>query len=103
MTPSCSPAAARARPHSGGLLLYARRMFGLSRKSLKPDTDYAQADVELRGARDQALAGDWAAARRLIEATGRDWELRARRLSVLGIAAGHSPQWLDAWEAAVPG
>ncbi|MCM0676489.1 hypothetical protein NCC78_17620 [Micromonospora phytophila] len=77
-------------------------MFGLFRKPPNPDTDYGQADLELRMVRDRALAGDWTAARDLIEATGRDWELRGRRLSVLGGAAGQSPQWLDAWEAAVP-
>jgi hypothetical protein len=77
-------------------------MFGLFRKPPKPDTDHGQADLELRAARDRALAGDWAAARNLIEATGRDWELRGRRLSVLGGAAGQSSQWLDAWEAALP-
>ncbi|MEV4538715.1 hypothetical protein AB0J82_33540 [Asanoa sp. NPDC049518] len=73
------------------------------RKAPRPDTDYGQADLELRSVRDRALAGDWAAARDLIGATGRDWELRGRRLAVLGVAAGHSPQWLDAWEAAAPG
>jgi hypothetical protein len=78
------------------------RVFGLFRKPPAPDTDYGQADLELRAVRDRALAGDWVAARNLIEATGRDWELRDRRLSVLGIAAGHAPQWLEAWEAAVP-
>ncbi|GAA3755196.1 hypothetical protein GCM10022225_44940 [Plantactinospora mayteni] len=56
----------------------------------------------MRTARDRALAGDWAAARNLIEATGRDWELRGRRLSVLGTAAGQSPHWLDAWAAGAP-
>lgn len=82
--------------------LYHRRMFGLFRKPPVPDTDYSQADLELRAVRDRALAGDWAAARELIEVTGRDWELRDRRLTVLAIAAGQTPQWLDAWEAAVP-
>ncbi len=77
-------------------------MFGLLRKQPQLDTDYGQADLELRSARDRAFAGDWAAARDLIEATGRDWELRGRRLSVLGSAAGQSPDWLDKWEAAVP-
>ncbi|GAA1406973.1 hypothetical protein [Catellatospora coxensis] len=77
-------------------------MFGLFRKPPTPDTDYAQADLELRAARDRAIAGDWAAVRHLMDATGRDWELRSRRLSVLGSAAGRSPRWLDAWEAAVP-
>jgi hypothetical protein len=81
---------------------YDRRMFGLFRKPPTPDTDNAQADLELRAARDRALAGDWAAAHYLIEATGRDWELRGRRLYVLGSAAAQSPRWLDAWEAAVP-
>lgn len=77
-------------------------MFRLFRKPPQPDTDYGQADLELRTVRDRALAGDWVAARILIGATGRDWELRGRRLSILGIAAGYSPQWLDAWDAAVP-
>lgn len=77
-------------------------MFGLLRRPPKPDTDFAQADLELRAVRDRALAGDWAASRDLIESTGRDWELRGRRLWVLGSAAGQSPQWLDAWEAATP-
>ncbi|WP_194821082.1 hypothetical protein [Micromonospora sp. S-DT3-3-22] len=77
-------------------------MFGLFRKPPRPDTDFGQADLELRRVRDRALDGDWAAAGRLIDATGRDWELRGRRLAVLGIAAGQSPHWLDAWEAAVP-
>jgi hypothetical protein len=77
-------------------------MFGLFRKPPAPDTDYGQADLALRTARDRAIAGDWAAARDLIDATGQDWELRGRRLSVLGVAAGRSAQWLDAWEATVP-
>jgi hypothetical protein len=77
-------------------------MVGFFRKPPKPDIDYGQADLELRKVRDRALAGDWVAARDLIEASGRDWELRGRRLSVLGSAAGQSPQWLDSWEAAVP-
>lgn len=77
-------------------------MFGLFRRPPTPDTDYGQADLELRAARDRALAGDWTAARDLIVATGRDWELRGRRLSILGGAAGEAPHWLDAWEAAAP-
>ncbi|GIF74469.1 hypothetical protein [Asanoa siamensis] len=77
-------------------------MFGLLRRMPKPDLDYSQADVELRAVRDRVLGGDWAAARDLIAVTGRDWELRDRRLWVLGKAAGHQPQWLDAWEAAAP-
>jgi hypothetical protein len=78
-------------------------VFGLFRRPPKPDHDYAQADYALRVARDRAVdQGDWTAVRDLIDATGRDWELRGRRLSVLGIAAGHAGQWLDTWEAAAP-
>ncbi|SNT64560.1 hypothetical protein SAMN05421812_117100 [Asanoa hainanensis] len=76
-------------------------MFGLFRR-LRVDADYSQADLELRAARDRALAGDWVAAGNLLGATGRDWELRGRRIAVLGIAAGHSPRWLDQWEATLP-
>ncbi|GIF03399.1 hypothetical protein [Actinoplanes siamensis] len=78
-------------------------MFERFRKPFTPDTDYAQADLQLRGARDRATAGDWTAAPHLLHATGRDWELRSRRLAVLGIAAGHAPHWVHAWEAAMPG
>ncbi|WIM92580.1 hypothetical protein ACTOB_004528 [Actinoplanes oblitus] len=78
-------------------------MFERFRKPFTPDTDYAQADLQLRAARDRAVAGDWTAALHLLHATGRDWELRSRRLAVLGIAAGHAPYWVDAWEAAMPG
>lgn len=77
-------------------------MFQLFRKSFTPDTDPAQADQQLREARDRAVAGDWAAAMHLLDATGRDWELRSQRLTVLGIAAGSAPQWVDAWAAATP-
>jgi hypothetical protein len=77
-------------------------MFERFRKPFTPDTDYAQADLQLRGARDGAMAGDWTGALHLLQTTGRDWELRSRRLAVLGIAAGHAPQWVDAWEAAMP-
>ncbi|MFI1994765.1 hypothetical protein [Actinoplanes sp. NPDC020271] len=77
-------------------------MLGLFRKANAPDTDPAEADLELRAARDRALAGDWTAVHRLIAATGRDWEVRARRLSVLAAAAAQDPRWLLAWEAAVP-
>ncbi|NMO57542.1 hypothetical protein HH310_41050 [Actinoplanes sp. TBRC 11911] len=73
-----------------------------SRKPAAPDTDLAQADLEARDARDRARAGDWAAARDLIVAAGDDWELRGRRLAVLGDAVADSPQWLDVWEAATP-
>ncbi|WP_326557834.1 hypothetical protein [Micromonospora sp. NBC_01796] len=77
-------------------------MFGLFRKPPTPDTDYGQADLELRSARDRALAGDWAAGRDLIRSTGKDWELRGRRLAVLSSAVAESSQWLDAWEATAP-
>ncbi|MFF5077038.1 hypothetical protein ACFY36_08300 [Actinoplanes sp. NPDC000266] len=40
--------------------------------------------MRLRQARDRAMDGDWAAA----------VQLRSRRLAVLGIAAGHVPQWV---------
>lgn len=73
-----------------------------SRKPIAPDTDLAQADLELRRARDRARAGDWAAARDLMAASGQDWELRGRRLAALSDAAADSPQWLGAWEAAAP-
>ncbi|MEU8238157.1 hypothetical protein AB0C07_07930 [Actinoplanes missouriensis] len=78
-------------------------MFGRFRRTFTPDTDYAQADLQLRDARDRAASGDWNAASQLMHATGRDWELRSRRLAVLGIAAGHTPRWVDAWETAIPG
>jgi hypothetical protein len=65
--------------------------------------DYSQADLELRAARDAATdRGDWQAARDIILAAGRDWELRTRRIAVLSIAASQSNGWLDAWNAAVP-
>ncbi|BCJ47379.1 hypothetical protein GCM10010168_17370 [Actinoplanes ianthinogenes] len=78
-------------------------MFERFRKPFTPDYDHAQADLQLRSARDRATAGDWTAALYLLQTTGRDWELRSRRLAVLGIAAGHAPHWVDAWEAAIPG
>jgi hypothetical protein len=77
-------------------------MLGLFRKANAPDTDPAEADLELRAARDRALAGDWTAVHRLTEAAGRDRELRARRLSVLAATAARDPRWLLAWEAAMP-
>jgi len=77
-------------------------MFERFRKPFTPDTDPAQADLQLRDARDQAVAGDRTAVMRLLQDTGRDWELRSQRLAVLGIAAGHAPRWVDAWEAAMP-
>lgn len=58
------------------------------------DLDLAQADHGLRVARDLAVAGDWAAGRDVVKAAGRDWELRGRRIVVLGAATG---DWLDAW------
>jgi hypothetical protein len=77
-------------------------MLGLFRKPPTPDTNYAQADLELREVRIRALTGDWWAVRDLFGATGRDWELRGRRLSVLGAAAAESPQWLASWAAVAP-
>ncbi|GAA2710398.1 hypothetical protein [Actinoplanes palleronii] len=78
-------------------------MFGRSRKPFLPDLDPGQADLYMRNARDRALRGDWPAALHLLQSTGRDWELRSRRLAVLGIAAGHHPHWVHTWEATVPG
>ena len=78
-------------------------MFGLFRQPPVLDTDPGQADLELRAARDRAVGGDWTAARDLLGRTGRDWELRGRRLAVLGVAAARSPLWLDLWESAAPG
>lgn len=77
-------------------------MFGRFREPPALDTDLGQADLELRAARDRAVDGDWTAARDLLAATGRDWELRGRRLTVLAAAAARSPMWLDLWESAVP-
>lgn len=77
-------------------------MFERFRRRFTPDRDHAQADRQLRDARDRAMAGDWAAAAHLLHTTGSDWELRSVRLAVLGIAAGHAPQWVDAWEARTP-
>ncbi|WP_436533609.1 hypothetical protein [Actinoplanes sp. HUAS TT8] len=79
-------------------------MLALFRKAAAaPDTDPAGADLELRAARDRALAGDWTPVHRLIAASGRDWELRAHRFAVLATAAAQDPRWLLAWEAAMPG
>ncbi|MFC7480371.1 class I SAM-dependent methyltransferase [Luedemannella flava] len=80
-----------AGPGRRGDRFYDRRMLGLFRRPPAPDQDFAQADLELRRARDRALSGDWLAARELLAATGRDWELRGRRLAALGDAAEDSP------------
>src|SRR5689334_4722568 len=80
-----------------------RRLFGRTPVLPEPDTDRAYDDLDLRAAREQAVAGDWAAAKAVIDAAGPDWELRARRIMVLAEAAPESaPQWLDAWLAAEP-
>jgi hypothetical protein len=78
-----------------------RRLFGRG-PNVVPDRDVAMADLDLRAARGRALAGDWRAARDVVEAAGTDWELRGRRLPVLATAAMSSGQWLDAWVAEMP-
>jgi hypothetical protein len=77
------------------------RLFGRG-PTVVPDTDVAMADLDLRTARTHALAGDWRAARDVVEAAGTDWELRGRRIAALGTAAVWRSTWLDAWLAEQP-
>ncbi|MEU4422118.1 hypothetical protein AB0F81_15945 [Actinoplanes sp. NPDC024001] len=66
------------------------------------DPDPALNDLQLRQARDGALAGDWQAAARAIEDAGTNGELRCRRISVLSEAAVKEDAWLYKWLAEHP-
>jgi len=79
------------------------RLFGRGSVPQPPaiDTDLAQADMELRAARDRALTGDWRAARDVV-AAATDWDLRGRRLAGLSNAAVRDSGWLMAWLTAEP-
>jgi hypothetical protein len=78
------------------------RLFGRDTRPVEPvlDRDPAVDDMALRAARDRVRAGDWRAARDVVLAAGRDWELRGRRLSVLTGAAAEDDAWLIAWMSA---
>ena len=60
------------------------------------DPDETLGDVDLRAARDAALAGDWRPAAHLLSATA-DPEARFDRLDALAHAGLRRSAWLDAW------
>ncbi|MBB2924594.1 hypothetical protein [Cellulomonas cellasea] len=60
------------------------------------EPDDALDDVDVRAAREAALAGDWRPAAHLLAATT-DHDARYRRVSVLANAALWRSSWLDAW------
>ncbi|MEU4155507.1 hypothetical protein [Actinoplanes sp. NPDC026670] len=66
------------------------------------DSNGIFSDEPLREAREQALRGDWQAARHVVEDAGRDWELRGWRIGRLGLAAAEDDGWLGAWLRAEP-
>ncbi len=66
------------------------------------DEDPAIDDMALRAARDRVRTGDWRAARDVVLAAGRDWELRGRRLGVFTAAAFEDDAWLFSWMGAEP-
>jgi hypothetical protein len=78
------------------------RMFQRGPAPVEPvvDTDPARDDLDLRDAREKARGGDWGAARAVIDAAGRDWELRGQRIGVLSMIADDA--WIRAWQEAVP-
>lgn len=59
--------------------------------------DDAGDDIDLRAARDAALAGRWEPAAHLLAATS-DPDARHDRVVELAQAAARSPRWLEAWE-----
>jgi hypothetical protein len=59
-------------------------------------------DDDLRTARSRARAGDWRAARDVVEAAGRDWEVRGRRIGLFARLATEDDTWLAAWQEAEP-
>ncbi|MFC7535151.1 hypothetical protein [Actinoplanes sp. GCM10030250] len=78
------------------------RLFRRDRPAPMPlDRDLAQDDLELRGARDRALAGDWSAVRSLLAAPP-SWEVQVRRVVVLGDAASGDGAWLRNWLTEFP-
>jgi hypothetical protein len=79
-----------------------KRLFSRGPAEPTLDTDPAQDDLDLRIARQKASTGDWTAARNIIEAAGSDWEVRGRRIAVLGTTAANDDRWLEAWLGAVP-
>jgi len=86
------------------ILAMLRRLFGRGSRPADPpvDTDPALDDLELRAARDKVRGGDWTAARDVVAAAGKDWELRGHRISVLSEAGVDDLSWLDAWLEATP-
>ncbi|MFC7529779.1 hypothetical protein [Actinoplanes sp. GCM10030250] len=66
------------------------------------DLDPALDDHQLRAAISRAAAGDWTAARDVVAAAGSDWELRGRRIGLLGGAATDGDAWLYDWLRAAP-
>jgi hypothetical protein len=78
------------------------RLFRRNRPTpISLDRDLAQDDLDLRGARDRAVAGDWSAARGLL-AVPTSWEIQVRRTVVLGDAASGDDTWLRAWLTELP-
>ncbi|WP_018349089.1 DUF4034 domain-containing protein [Longispora albida] len=78
-----------------------KRIFGRGTPVPPLDTDMAQDDLDVRAARQKALAGDWTAARDVVHAARGDWELWGRRISVLSTVASQG-SWLADWTAAAP-
>jgi hypothetical protein len=65
------------------------------------DRDLAQDDLDLRAARDRAVAGDWRAVQQLIAASP-SAEIHGRRVVVLGEAAAGDGAWVRRWLAEAP-
>jgi hypothetical protein len=64
--------------------------------------DPALDDLELGAARAKVATGDWTAARDVIAAAGLNWELRARRITLLSDFPAGEDGWLYAWLNAAP-
>ncbi|MBG0561393.1 hypothetical protein [Actinoplanes aureus] len=66
------------------------------------DPELALTEPVLREARDRARAGDWWAARKVVEDAGTDWDVRMWRLGTLAELAEKDDGWLYAWLRAEP-
>src|SRR5688572_23370099 len=66
------------------------------------DPELALIEPVLREARDRARAGDWWAARKVVEDAGTDWDVRMWRLGTLAELAEKDDGWLYAWLRAEP-
>ncbi|MFD3802050.1 hypothetical protein ACFWSF_12570 [Streptomyces sp. NPDC058611] len=68
------------------------------------DTDHrAPVSADQTAAVDAAKAGDWESSAAWIEAAGKDWDERVRRVQVLSELAAQEDDWLLAWRKARPG